>query len=689
MVTAKTAFSSMSLMVGACLCAVALGVKASAEGTHQFNTSQALTSSTTIYADVLNSSETINISLCSNATISIWNTNGTPSATGDDTQVINNAAFTANLTCGSALSNPITGAYEFTPGVAGTFRITFSSSQARYDFTVTANNTINPDPTISGGRIWSYDWNLSTGSFALSAATDADLYILVPAPVNGQSFVWKLDLNKFSGNAYQLKANNLGLDSPYSGISAAQADSSVTPQFPLYLGYPASAGTASTTTPNVTSANFIDSASEDNIFSPNATPGVQDTGNFTFTSNVDNANYAITVDTNQDSVYGTGDRLLLGNAVNGLNTVTWDGDYPNGSPVPNGVYTAQIQIRTGEYHFIASDVESSGGTSDGGTTWNNGLTIYRALDGSTIENTKVYWDDMTELSGSDYPTSNVPSGVTSGSMTDANSDGRADGFHTWGEFDSNGLGNVNNIDTYVYGPSDTEVVTIAVASSEAADDDGKPAAVEVAAPNNGDGNDDGTVDFLQDDVTSLPNPVIANAYNTIESATCSSLSNVDIYAESQLSANDTSFDYPVGLFNFSVDCLTPGATANITIYYDKVYNVATWTPRKFVNGQYSNITGASFGTATVGSTTVTTLSYTVTDGGPLDSDGSANGTIVDPVGPGVQGASTTAASPASKAPATGIKRYPLTISVALFVFGAMSFIVATLILGLTRFQDSK
>lgn len=644
-----------------------MSMKVSAEGTHQFNVAQSLNSSTTIYADVINASETIHISLCSNANISIWNTNGTPSNNGDDTQVVTSAAFTANLACGSALPNPITGAYEYTPGAAGTFRITISASQARYDFSVTANSSTDPDPTVSGGRIWSYDWNLSTGSFALSAATDADLFILVPAPVNGQSFVWKLDLNRFSGNAYQLKANNLGLDAPYSGISAAQADSSVTPQFPIYLGYPALAGTASTTTPNVTSASFIDSASEDNIFSPNATPGVQDTGNFTFTNNVDNANYAITIDTNQNGVYGTGDRLLLGNAVNGVNTVTWDGNYPNGSPVPDGVYTAQIQIRTGEYHFIASDVETSGGTSDGGTTWSNGLTIYRALDSSTTQNTTVYWDDMTELSSSDYPTSNVPNGVTSGSLTDANSDGRADGFHTWGEFDSNGLGNVNNIDTYVYGPSDTETVTIAVASSEAADNDGKAASVEVGAPNNGDGNDDGTVDFLQDDVTSLPNPVIANAYNTIESATCTSLSDVDIFAENQLSATDVSYDYPVGLFNFSVDCLTPGATANITIYYDRAYNVSSWIPRKFIDGKYSTITGAVFGTATVGGTTVTTLSYSVTDGGPLDEDGLANGTIVDPVGPGVQGSS---ASPSSVgAPSTGVRPESALSTIALILIG--------------------
>lgn len=208
-----------------------------AEGTYQFNNKQGLTSATVLYADVLNVGEAIKISVCSNTTISIWNTNGTPANTGDDTQLVNSAAFTANLACGSALPNPITGAYSYVPAAAGTYRIQITGgTQARYDFSVTASAGANPDPTAASGRIWSYKWNMSTGSFALTEATDADLYILVPAPVNGQNFVWKLDLNKFSGNAYYLAANRLGLDAPYSGISATGASSTVTPGIPNLSG---------------------------------------------------------------------------------------------------------------------------------------------------------------------------------------------------------------------------------------------------------------------------------------------------------------------------------------------------------------------------------------------------------------------------------------------------------------------
>lgn len=624
-----------------------------AEGTNQFNEKQGLTSSTVLYADVLTVGEAIKISVCNNTSISIWNTNATPSNLLDDTQVVTSSAFTANLSCSSSLPNPITGAYSYVPSAIGTYRIQFTGTQSRYDFSVTANNATNPNPTIASGRIWSYRWNMSTGSFAQAEATNADLFILVPAPVNGQNFVWKLDLNNFSGNVYSLAANRLGLDPPYSGISASGGSSSVTPEYPIYLGYPAIAGTASVTVPSISAEQFIDDANEDSIFSPSTTPGVQDTGNFKFTNNVDNANYAITIDTNQDGVYGTGDRLLLGYATNGVNTVNWDGNYPNGSPVPAGVYTAQIQIRTGEYHFIANDVETSGGTTNAGTTWTNGLTIYRALDANTTENTRVYWDDLTELGSEADATANVPSGVISGSTADANSDGKADGFHTWGNFTGTTLGNNNNIDTYVYGPTATKIVTLAVANSESGDADGVTANTEIGAPNNGDGNNDGIEDFLQDNVSSLPNPILNGAYTTISASGCTtnSLSSVSIFAEADLSKADTVYNYPVGLSDFTINCLNPGDTTNVTIYYDKTYDTSKWVARKFIDGAYTNISGAIFGTSVIGGQTVTTLSYSVTDGGSGDADGIANGIIVDPAGPGILGTSNSATSTTPNNPA--------------------------------------
>lgn len=637
----KGARKILASAVGLCLVSVIIllagySKSVNAEGTAQLNDQQALNGSTTLYADITTVGETINISSCGNGNINIWNTNGTPSVTGDDTQVVTNFAFTANLACGSPIPDPITNPYRYTPASTGTYRFTISvGTVSRYDFTVTPNNSTNPSPSLASGRIWSYSWSFSTGSFAASAATDADMYILVPGANSGENFVWKLDLNKFSGNGYVLSANSLGLNAPYSGLSAAQNVSSVTPEFPIYIGYPGVAGSANSGAPTISSPLFIDSANEDNIFSPGITPGVQDTGNFKFNSNVANANYAITIDTNQDGVYGTGDRLLLGKASLGANSVTWDGNYPNGSPVPAGVYHAQIQLRLGEYHFIAQDVETSGGTEDGGTTWANGLTIYQATGPNTTANTTVYWDDLTELSAQDYPTANVPNGVTSGSTADNDHNGRADGFHTWGTFTSGGVGNNNNIDTYVYGPTDTKNVTIAVATSEAGDSDGVAASVETGAANNGDGNGDSTVDFLQDLVTSLPNSITGGgAYNTIQSSGCTNLSNVSVVNESSLSPQDATYSYPNGLARFHINC-SSGATTTVTVYYDQQYVTTDWLARAFSGSAYANVSGASFSTVTIGGTPITKLTFSVTDGGPLDADGTANGVIDLTVGPGV------------------------------------------------------
>ena len=276
----------------------------------------------------------------------------------------------------------------------------------------------------------------------------------------------------------------------------------------------------------------------------------------------------------------------------------------------------------------------------------------------------LFRSDVTELGSDPDATANVPGGVLSGSTADANSDNKPDGYHTWGNFTGSSLGNNNNIDTYVYGPSVTSIVNIAVAPDEVGDADGVASGTELGATNFGDGNGDGTSDYLQSGVSSLPDTV-SGGYSTVAETGCTGLSNVATYAESQLSASDTVYDYPVGLHNFHITCASPGATASVKVYYDKVYDTSTWKPRKFSHGAYADIPGAVFGQATTGATTVTTLTYSVTDGGPLDDDGTANGTIVDPVGPGVvQGAAVTA-------PNTGLAPQNGTISILFTLTGLL------------------
>ncbi len=129
----------------------------------------------------------------------------------------------------------------------------------------------------------------------------------------------------------------------------------------------------------------------------------------------------------------------------------WDGKNASGTVLPVGNYNAELKVRLGEYHFVAYDVETSGG----GTA--NGLTVYRATSQTGTANTQVYWDDVTKLPGQGG-TSNLPSGGTSGT---------AAGAHTWGNFLTGSLGDTRFLNTYVYGLASSVLSSVAITNGDA------------------------------------------------------------------------------------------------------------------------------------------------------------------------------------------------------------------------------
>jgi hypothetical protein len=165
------------------------------------------------------------------------------------------------------------------------------------------------------------------------------------------------------------------------------------------------------------------------------------------------------------------------------------------------------------------------------------------------------------------------------------------------------------------------------------DADGISNVNEDAAPNAGDGNNDGIPDSEQPEVTSFLDPV-SGKYAVLDAAGCSANSAVSAAAELQSSA-DSLFNYPAGLMNFSLAC-TPGATATITMYY---YGLPTTNlvARKYnsTTHTYTTIPGATISSVTIGGQQAAMVVYQITDGSSLDQDGIANGTIVDPAGLGV------------------------------------------------------
>jgi uncharacterized repeat protein (TIGR01451 family) len=443
-----------------------------------------------LYVNIANPTDIINISLCGwDATddlgIEIFQTSGSPTfATGTElnytTAVVagspgalgtgqwnltdGNARTATQTTICTTRTKPttpvgvLTAPVRFRVPAAGTYEIRLHNDTIAntsgdavftfFDVTVTANATTNPNPAATNGQLWSRAWAFNAGnSFAVAGAYDADFYVRTPGGRPNTEFRWQLDLNRFAPQRHEIIANGIGMDAPNSRYSVASG--TYTRNFPIYLAYPTAMPflplLPEPAAPNIQSFRFIDSDGQDNTITPNpATAAVQDTGNFEFLTDVDGT-YELTIDTNQNGVFGPGDRVLFGPVTaNVLQQVTWNGTGPTGAALPTGTYPVQLQIRIGEYHFVTFDAETSGGIpAQTGSSGGNGLSIWKATGAASRTPTQVYWDDQTFLSANGG-TSNLPAGGASN--TDA-------GRHTWGNFGGTGVGDTRFMDTWVYGAS--------------------------------------------------------------------------------------------------------------------------------------------------------------------------------------------------------------------------------------------
>jgi hypothetical protein len=102
--------------------------------------------------------------------------------------------------------------------------------------------------------------------------------------------------------------------------------------------------------------------------------------------------------------------------------------------------------------------------------------------------------------------------------------------------------------------------------------------------------------------------------------------------ESSLSAQDTGFDYPLGLVNYT---FTNAAASNqVVLVFVTDLTPSQVIARKYnaITKQFSDIPGAMITATTFSGNPALQLTYNVTDGGMLDQDGTVNGTIIDPVG---------------------------------------------------------
>lgn len=238
--------------------------------------------------------------------------------------------------------------------------------------------------------------------------------------------------------------------------------------------------------------------------------------------------------------------------------------------------------------------------------------------------------------------------LTLGQVTDPGQDSVFQYVVHWGDASNTYVGNPQGqLLTHVYenGPANY-AITIDLTDEDGTfhdrgnqltvvvgDGDGVPASVENAAPNGGDGNNDGTLDSLQANVASLPSATPAADYITLESPSGTALALVRAVGDPPAGLPQDA-KTPVGVFDFNIVHVTPGEATTIVLFMPSGQKVNEYWLHD-ANGWYqftwNGITGATFEDRNNDGTNDVVLH--LVDGQFGDTDGLANGSIVDPGAP--------------------------------------------------------
>ncbi|WP_218110645.1 thrombospondin type 3 repeat-containing protein, partial [Ostreibacterium oceani] len=203
---------------------------------------------------------------------------------------------------------------------------------------------------------------------------------------------------------------------------------------------------------------------------------------------------------------------------------------------------------------------------------------------------------------------------------------------TWAAADCDGDGTPNGDE--VTNGSDPYLV-------EDSDGDGIPDYIENAATNIGDGNNDGTPDYLQSNVASM-HDATGSSYVTVEiTGECSQLNTVKVVTDTDIGQTDGNKTYPYGSVAITLNCLTPGESAGMRVYWHGLQDPSDYVFRKFaptapglMDHQYLDYPH----TATVemiDGNNVARYDYTLTDGAFGDHT-IVDSVIIDPAGPSIE-----------------------------------------------------
>ena len=192
--------------------------------------------------------------------------------------------------------------------------------------------------------------------------------------------------------------------------------------------------------------------------------------------------------------------------------------------------------------------------------------------------------------------------------------------------------------------SNTEIFTVAV--TLVTDTDGISDSEENAAPNNGDGNNDGVADSIQPLVASKD--ASNGKYFTVavgNASSCTQFATVSTSTEGNLVADPEGYNYEIGLINYTLTGCDDGGSVDIITYFhglsaapDAVRKYG-FTPASPTTKIWYTLPNTVVDSVVIDNETVYRASYTLTDGALGDDDLIENGIIVDPIGPGMLSAS--------------------------------------------------
>lgn len=186
-----------------------------------------------------------------------------------------------------------------------------------------------------------------------------------------------------------------------------------------------------------------------------------------------------------------------------------------------------------------------------------------------------------------------------------------------------GSGDLATCTFQVNGPASC---TVTNTGGQPDDDDGVPDAVEDGVNGSGDGNGDGTPDSQQDNVASVPSPVVGGGYVTVAAPAGSTLSSVTVADPADYPAPPPGATLDNGVIAYTVAGVAPGATVDIDVHLTTPTAASGYA--KVQGGVWVPLPGTAF-------TKVSSTHFVLhlTDGGVGDEDGQANGVIVDPGSP--------------------------------------------------------